>query len=384
MNARFTSWFRTVGWGLFGACSWTWCIGMYLPILLLRDYGWAGFLVFAIPNVIGCTAFGYVLKSRETSRRLVSQHASAGVWFSCITIAYHMFFAAFVLLELWPADHSAAIVGVTWPLLGVTLGVLVVLFGVSWALAVVSDRFWPAIASGVYAISFVVFLVLLPHAQQLLDIASHRRGVELAFLAPVIAFGFLLCPYLDLTFHRALQHSPSRHAFGVFGVAFAVMLVLTCVLWRRSAPALGLAALMHLGVQMLFTMAAHLRELRQHAVILGVRQRRLVYLLPWLAGLGFVAIRIAWPKELIGEDIYVRFLVFYGLVFPLYVLAFVVLRRVGEGRRIMVFYVAVVVLSLPCYEIGFGQRFTWVMLLPVAVFVLWILVTWPRREVSAP
>jgi len=375
MKARFTSSLQTIGWGLFGACSWTWCIGMFLPFLMLRDYGWAGFFVFAVPNVIGCTAFGYVLKSREASQRLVAQHASAGVWFSCVTVAYHMFFAAFVLLELWPIDQTTAVEGATWALLGITIVSLTGLFALSMALSRVPDRFWPIIAAGAYAVSLVVFVTMLPNAQRLMDIAISRRGIELAFLAPVVAFGFLLCPYLDLTFHRALQRSPSRHAFGVFGVAFALLLVLTCVLWYRPAPVLGLAALIHLAVQSLFTMAAHLRELRQHGVILRAKTRRFVYLLPWLAGLGYVAMRIAWPDELLGEDVYIRFLVFYSLVFPLYVLAFIVMRQERADRRIMVFYVAVVVLSLPLYEIGYGRRMTWVLLIPVGVFVLWLLTT---------
>ena len=57
----------TAAWGLFLASSWTWCIGMYLPVPLLREYGWAGFLAFAIPNLVGCTVFGYLV-SRERSR----------------------------------------------------------------------------------------------------------------------------------------------------------------------------------------------------------------------------------------------------------------------------------------------------------------------------
>lgn len=29
-------------WALFLASSWTWCIGMFLPVLLMRDAGWMG------------------------------------------------------------------------------------------------------------------------------------------------------------------------------------------------------------------------------------------------------------------------------------------------------------------------------------------------------
>ena len=57
----------TIAWGVFCACSWTWCIGMYLPKLMMDLYGWWGFLVFAIPNVLGCCGFGYVLARRARS-----------------------------------------------------------------------------------------------------------------------------------------------------------------------------------------------------------------------------------------------------------------------------------------------------------------------------
>ena len=42
----------TAGWGIYLSCSWTWCIGMYLPVILLRDFGWPWLLAFAIPNVL--------------------------------------------------------------------------------------------------------------------------------------------------------------------------------------------------------------------------------------------------------------------------------------------------------------------------------------------
>ncbi|MDB5302268.1 MAG: hypothetical protein JWO87_3931, partial [Phycisphaerales bacterium] len=45
-----------LGWGAFLACSWTWCIGMFLPVLLVRDFGEMGWLVFAAPNVVGAAA----------------------------------------------------------------------------------------------------------------------------------------------------------------------------------------------------------------------------------------------------------------------------------------------------------------------------------------
>ena len=60
--AAFSSARRVAGWAVFLAMSWTWCIGMFLPVLLLRDLGLGGFLVFAIPNILGAAAMGWLLR----------------------------------------------------------------------------------------------------------------------------------------------------------------------------------------------------------------------------------------------------------------------------------------------------------------------------------
>ena len=39
-----------LAWACFLGCSWTWVIGMFFPIMLLRDYGVAGWLVFLTPS----------------------------------------------------------------------------------------------------------------------------------------------------------------------------------------------------------------------------------------------------------------------------------------------------------------------------------------------
>lgn len=56
-------WWSVLGWAAYLACSWTWCIGMFLPVLLVRDYGVWGFVVFAVPNVVGAGAMGWVLSA---------------------------------------------------------------------------------------------------------------------------------------------------------------------------------------------------------------------------------------------------------------------------------------------------------------------------------
>ena len=72
-----------IPWGIYCASSWTWCIGMYLPIIMLRLFGWPGFLVFAIPNLVGLVGFGY-LCSAERSRWILREHRHAVRLFSCV------------------------------------------------------------------------------------------------------------------------------------------------------------------------------------------------------------------------------------------------------------------------------------------------------------
>src|ERR1043165_610938 len=87
-----SSWWSTLGWAAYLACSWTWCIGMFLPVLLVRDYGIWGFVVFAVPNVVGAAAMGWVLRD-GASERIVARHLRALRYFSIVTIVFQIHFA---------------------------------------------------------------------------------------------------------------------------------------------------------------------------------------------------------------------------------------------------------------------------------------------------
>ena len=86
---------ESIQWGLFCTSSWTWCIGMYLPFILLRLWGWPGFWAFFVPNVLGCALFGFVLDAQR-SRALAARLGWACALFSAVTIAYQCWFAGWV------------------------------------------------------------------------------------------------------------------------------------------------------------------------------------------------------------------------------------------------------------------------------------------------
>ena len=77
---------------------------MYLPRIMMERHGWAGFLAFAVPNVIGCTAFGFVLRKPGAATALRTQIEGEAKWFSSATIAFHVLFAVFLVKSLLGED----------------------------------------------------------------------------------------------------------------------------------------------------------------------------------------------------------------------------------------------------------------------------------------
>src|SRR5258706_13400931 len=90
---------KSLLWAFLLACSWTWCIGMFLPVLLVRNWGIWGWVVFAVPNVIGAAAMGFVLRSRQSSEDILINHRPAMAIFSLITIAFHIYFVYWFVAE---------------------------------------------------------------------------------------------------------------------------------------------------------------------------------------------------------------------------------------------------------------------------------------------
>lgn len=363
---------HTVLWGLFCACSWTWCIGMYLPVLLMERWGWPGFAVFLIANVVGCAGFGYVVRTRAHSEAMIRDHAPAMVSFSVVAVAFHLFFITYLFTDIVRLDANR-----TLPLLA-AIGVYVLASGLSW----LGDRAWLGLAVVTYAASMWLIAGSAGEVRALERIAGWAQPETLLMTLPVLAAGFWYCPRLDLTFHRTLQRSPSHHAFAVFGVTFAALIVGTLLIWRGpeelTVMRLGVA---HLLAQSVFTVGAHLREIRLAPASGGAPPRSVVLLIPLLAIMLLPAFRSIVSGVLRpGEDLYIRFFVFYGLIFPAYVMAFMTSGASGAPRpRGWIILAVVVMLLAPTYELGFiHQRYAW-MLVPTGFAVAWLVM---RRRVA--
>lgn len=380
---------QTIGWGLYLASSWTWCIGMFLPIVLLRWWGWPGFLAFAVPNVIGCSLFGYVLNP-DSSVRFMKRFRSWIMVFAAATIAYQMWF----LHDLARANNS----GVLW--------VLMVLLALALAGVRAGSRMLP-IAWLAWPISVVLFVAMGSGSLASLPTTGTLPPLSLAWAGPFMALGFLLCPYLDPTFHLALQRSPSRHAFAVFGITFAAMLLFTAAMFDPTTGLVTTSAPMWMGVSVItwqwimqcgFTIGAHVdavhafargpdaRDPRSTVMRAGARAvliatvaavAGLVLLLvlkalePELPALASTLLPPAGASATTGEATYLRWLGLYGVLFPAIVL--LGLRRVPLGVQATAIFGAALLAE-------FGMIGGRTHLLGVAVLVVILAALWPSRQ----
>jgi len=359
-------------WGAYLGCSWTWCIGMFFPVLLMRDFGWAGVAAFAIPNVLGAAAMGWVIQSKGSSTSFVERHPTAVWWFSAVTVGFHIFWiiwlTSFIQNALpMPEEY----------LFGA--GAIAVAFAFSSGRIIRRGKA-PQLAMVLWIISAAVLVALFvkPEAQPAVEalIQSPRTSSGIEWFVPVSIFGFLLCPYLDVTFHHARQNlngrSGGRLGFTIgFCVFFALMLVLTTrysgliagamrgdgSLIAITTPWLAAGVLVHILCQWIFTVRVHLDRmdsLKPHR-LLGQRALFLVALGSGLAG--FAVPEIADHAGLgSGEIIYRCFLTFYGLVFPAYMLYRVIRSHSTDVplQRWMMWLAMGV--AMPMFWMGFIER----------------------------
>jgi len=312
------------------ATSWTWCIGMFAPVLIGSLMGWPGILAFAVPNVLGCALFGY-LRSAEQSRRETREHALAMALFSGATVAYQVFFAGW----LWGVPLGEALRVTTGEGASLASGAV---FALAVALAALPRGVLWMLAALAYPCSLATFALLPWGDFHGIQTTGEWSLGQLALVLPTIVFGFMLSPNLDLTFHRARQEVPAGatpHNFAVFGVAFASMLVLTCAYAALTGGLHNPAVRAHLLLQLTLTSALHLSELRLARVTTG--QRIAIGVGAGLLGLGAA---LYDPSR----DMYFRFLGLYGLLFPAY--AALALRTVGRPSRGAIIALAVAVAAV--------------------------------------
>lgn len=398
-------------WGLFLGCSWTWVIGMFFPVLLLRDYGLWGWVAFATPNVLGAAAMGYVLKDRAASLRITEKHRTACRWFGWITVAYQAY-----LIGALAGPFGLTAAGV------LTLAILLI------GRADSQRDTWIALAT------FAVSLGLFAYAQTTgrlwskLDPAAFTgqlNDTDFLLFIPAAVFGFLLCPYLDLTFHRARQATTpgtGKAAFtlGFCGVFFSMIVFslayagafenVTTHIGFDIAPKLWPVLLVQLVVQGAFTTAVHIRsltpgmtpgmatgassEVTSGTGAEGKRAEFVLFIVLIIAvSLGLAALLmdrlpILWPEGYIitsaTELLYRGFLLLYGTVLPGYVFLCIIptYRQVSHKAKIGVF-AAAAALSYPlaCAAFIAGRSYAVLAILVVMVVARIAIEMLPKRNV---
>jgi hypothetical protein len=374
-------------WGTFLGCSWTWVIGMILPALLLRDYGLYGWFVFAIPNVIGAALMGLVLFKPQWSVDIVRKHRNACQNFTVITVAFHLFVVAWLFSKLFGlAAVPMLVVAVA---LCATFGLAnrnsAMLF-VSVAVAVISWGCfsWATKAPGAWELANWTW----PTAE------NRLTKTDLLWFAPCALFGFALCPYLDLTFHRARINTSPGAGVGAFfigfGVVFCSMIIFSVCYGAQLLPFIRgdedaeLAGIwlvllaVHLTVQAAFSITVHVREMMEDAKAN----------IPWLVTLGGIAILMGLAARISdlpvhhitaglswGEAGYRLFLIFYGTVLPGYVWLVMIprlrgpLTKAGDDLRILIYSIACG-LSLALAWVGFTMGRSELIPYLFAVFIL--------------
>jgi hypothetical protein len=333
---------------------------MFLPVLLIHRYGWLGFLIFTIPNIIGCTAFGYVIRTPERSKSLVEKYKTVMSLFAIVTIAFHIFFIA--MLSLVFLNDFLYLISLWIPFCILAIGA---------CLAFLPTKLWPILAGILWIFSIVVGLSFFPYK---VFPPGELPWQDAIWLLPITTFGFFLSPYLDPTFHRALQCSPSKHSFGVFGIAFLLMIGVTSAYQGSVLFTLSVLLGLHLALQSIFTIGAHIRE---GIRIEPAKRKKIFILLTLLAGIVGVVVAHRFGgvspsgNWLPGwQDDYLRFFVFYGLIFPALVAMFMFTGRTFTPLRVALF-IFTALFALPLLEVGYLRGQAWLTVLPVVVFLTW-------------
>ena len=379
---------RWILWAIYLAMSWTWCIGMFLPVLLARDYGIWGWVVFAIPNVIGAAALGWTYVTSEQSRQTVAAHELAMRAFSLITAAFQVFFVFWFFRwfspdpqDFVPATFAFALLAVAFPAgRRLILGPVVAVF----VLMVCPCVFVQSCCSG--QLEGVRLLTWLLHQ------SSPKQ--HLVPLGLASTFGFLLCPHLDLTLQRARQQiarvrCPTYFCHRIWDLLPRRHHLLDRLL-RLNASSDGRSKLGERGISLvrfpLFPRPARLYNwcalARRRIACRAARRPAFSSLRCNSAVLGFLAYLATnfihhWKLES-GELIYRLFLSCYGLFFPAYVWLCMIPgrgRAKPQAKQWFVWAIACFI-AAPMYWMGFIEgKMIWLLpglgvVLAARIFIL--------------
>jgi hypothetical protein len=349
---------------------------MYMPVFLMGDFGWPVWVAFAIPNVFGAALVGFAHRNKSGVAEFIDRHEHAIRLFSLVTVLFHVVFLTWFLtlpLGLYLDRPS-------W----MSPPVVIIALLIAWHLSRLAHRHLMAVALVVWLASLVLLALagvttgwLAMHAPPALVVDAMP---DLAWLAPVLALGFLTCPHLDRTILRVAHDASdgSRRAIFTLGYGFFFLVMITGTLLYASGfltiHVYSPFIFVHIVLQSIFTMGVHLRELRQMGFVLkrfeGDRSRDTVNGIA-VAALLVLALSVFNVRE---HEVYNHRFVYdlvlsmYALVFPAYVWIVAISRTRSPGHPLAV-YVATLVLASPLFWLGAIER-DWFWLTPGVGLVL--------------
>lgn len=306
---------------------------MFLPVLLIRDFGWAGFATFAIPNCVGAAAMGWVLWRQGSSEGFVAAHGPMVRLFSLVTFLFHVVWLTQVAVPLAGIGRVRELV-----LLGTFLTFIFV-FSTGTRAAVLAYLVSLA-ALGVWVTRQVG--VPMSGTEQAGLAAARLPPEHILGLIPVCVFGFVFCPYLDGTFHKARQAVDTRGAKVAFGFGFLLFFATMIVFTTMYAPLFGHSyadglrpsrtatawVAVHMIVQATFTMGVHLRFLMEQNpstkrasgwAVLAIGSLFVAVMRMAMSTMKDALPPAVWNPATDGLAWYRMFMGAYGLVFPAYV-----------------------------------------------------------------
>jgi len=370
---------RIFGWSIYLCCSWMWCIGIFYPVLLYRDFGMTAWFIFAISNIVGAALVPWFIRNSQESESFIHNHAFACQVFSFITILFQIYFLSWIIASFQLSIMTIVLIALIFfvGLISCTKRIL----------TVSSIVFFTSLC-------ILLFISIFERETGLLIVREGKYGaIETLGLIPVFLIGFFFCPYLDLTFHRVIKELRQPQIKPTYVVGFFILFLSFLVLGIKYLPiiyhvllgsnnqlkgSIIISVCAYVVIQTSFTSIVHLNEL------LKLKLSRSIWILFICFSVCVSLYAIFADSEifLLGQSMHLReilfrgFLSVYGLLAPAYIWVFAVVKF-GEPQRCInnywkwVIWSVSVFLALPFYIVGFFGNFKLIpYVLPLGVLTI--------------
>lgn len=362
-----SSFIKQLSLAFYLACSWTWCIGMFLPVILQNDFGSGAWLFFILFNIVGATSFVFIVKNKNNSDIFIHKHKNACIGFSFITIIFQLLFMGWTFSFLSPIESA------------IFFSLMASLFFIIYFISIDIAAIAVWILSAATFLGYINLQSDFSLANKIIDqvlYIDHR----VAYVAPLLLLGFSLSPYLDLTFHRVVQcdqhnnHQGMRLSFLVgFPLLFAFLMIFSLAYVDTAKQMLISDSLFkdketitllffYFILQTSFTIIAHVKELSKVTTKEPIRK---------MLGAGVLAFVLSVAlSPAMNETLYRCVMSFYGVVAPAYVWL-VAFNKHPTPLKVVLFTIAVALAlcAVPTFYPNQGHAYFYLLATMVVVIM---------------